>query len=43
MCVCVAGGRYVEKTGSVVLVAHKSGGAFTVFSPPPVIPRACKT
>ena len=40
---CGRGGRYVEKTGSVILVAHKLGGAFTVFPPPPVISHACKT
>lgn len=37
------GGKYLEKTGSIILVAHKLGGAFTVFSLPLVISRACKT
>lgn len=42
-CVCGKGGKYLEKTGSVILVAHKLGGAFPVFSLPLVISRACKT
>lgn len=43
LCVCVCGGDTLKKLEVLILVAHKLGGAFTVFSPPPVISRACKT
>lgn len=46
---CVGGGgdelkKKKNKTGSVLLVAHKSGGAFAVFPPlPPLAPHARET
>lgn len=40
---CEREGDTLKKLEVLILVAHKLGGAFTVFSLPLVISRACKT